>query len=444
MAAENVAVAPVRESATPTKVRYWVIVFAVTLAVITYIDRVAMSTAAPFIKSELHLDARQMGLALSAFAWSYALFEIPSGFLGDWLGPRKVLMRIVLWWSAFTALVGQITSLPFLLTVQFLFGAGEAGCFPNVTKAFCIWLPKGERTRAQGWMWFSARWGGAFTPSLVALLITVVGWRHSFEIFGSLGLIWAFFFYRWFRDNPLENPSLNQAERDLLRENASLGHGHSNVPWKDLVTSPSVLYLCAQYFCLSYGWYFYITWLPTYLREGRHMQFATSAILGGLPLFMGGLGNPVAVFFTKVLMRRNGDIRKTRRIMAYIGFAGASTFVLVSTTMPTGVLAVCCMALASFFNDLTMPGSWATCIDVGGRYAGTLSGSMNMCGNLGGALCPVVIGFILSASHNNWNLAFYVSAAVYAMGIFWWTLIDPSTPFERAAIGVDNCVPPEL
>jgi sugar phosphate permease len=339
-----------------------------------------------------------------------------------------------------------VTSLPFLLTVPFLFGAGEAGCFPNITKAFCVWLPKGERTRAQGIMWLSARWGGAFTPSIVAVMITYVGWRHSFEIFGSLGLIWALFFYRWFRDNPLDNPKLNHAERDLLKENAGMGHGHSNLPWGRLVTTPSVLLLCAQYFCLSYGWYFYITWLPTYLREARHLTLAKSAILGGLPLFMGGLGNPVAVFCTKYLVRQNGDLGKTRRIMAYIGFAGASAFVALSTTMNSAVLAVCCMAAASFFNDLTMPGTWATCIDVGGRYAGTVSGTMNMCGNLGGALCPVAIGFILSLSHNNWNLAFYLSAAVYFMGIFCWMYLDPVTPFVPTLPAAEpgECVSPDF
>jgi nitrate/nitrite transporter NarK len=146
---------------------------------------------------------------------------------------------------------------------------------------------------------------------------------------------------------------------------------------------------------------------------------------------MGGLANPVAVFLTKVLSRRTGNIRKTRRILAILGFAGASAFVLSSTTLPTAVATVLCMSVASFFNDLTMPGSWATCIDVGGRYAGTLSGSMNMCGNLGGALCPIVIGLILEATNKNWNLAFYVSAAVYFMGVFCWLFLDPVTPFDR-------------
>src|SRR5215472_15474493 len=150
----------------PTRVRYWVIVFAVSLAVITYIDRVCISFAAPAIRDELGLTAKELGWVFLIFNWSYALFEIPGGFLGDRIGPRKVLMRIVVWWSFFTAATGWAWSYVSLLVTRFMFGAGEAGCFPNLTKVFTTWLPEGERVRAQGIMWLSARWGGAFTPPL--------------------------------------------------------------------------------------------------------------------------------------------------------------------------------------------------------------------------------------------------------------------------------------
>src|SRR5438876_8616192 len=151
----------------PTRARYWVIVFAITLAIIQYIDRVCISQAAPLISSDLGLSPRQMGLVFSAFTLAYALFEIPCGYLGDRIGPRKVLLRIVLWWSFFTAATGWMRNWASLMATRFLFGAGEAGAFPNLTKAFNRWLPLEERTRAQGIMWMSARLGGAFTPLLV-------------------------------------------------------------------------------------------------------------------------------------------------------------------------------------------------------------------------------------------------------------------------------------
>ena len=223
----------------PTRVRYWVIVFAVTLAIITYIDRVAMSFAATDIRRDLHLTPVQMGWAFGAFGWAYALFEMPGGYLGDWLGPRKVLMRIVLWWSCFTVATGQTWNFISIACTQFMFGAGEAGCFPNLTKAFTTWLPPRERVRAQGFMWLSARWGGAFTPMLVAALMAMVGWRVAFALFGCLGFLWAIVFYSWYRDDPLRNPKLNQAERDLLRESSKMATGHGDVPWGKLLSSPS-------------------------------------------------------------------------------------------------------------------------------------------------------------------------------------------------------------
>ena len=135
--------------ARPTRVRYWVIVFAVTLSVITYIDRVCISQAAPIMSKDLGFSTKQMGWAFSVFFWAYALFEIPSGWLGDRIGARRVLMRVVVWWSFFTAATGWVFNLISLVITRAMFGAGEAGCFPNLTKAFTVWLPKSERARAR-------------------------------------------------------------------------------------------------------------------------------------------------------------------------------------------------------------------------------------------------------------------------------------------------------
>ena len=423
--------APVQER--PTRVRYWVIVFAVTLAVITYIDRVSLSFASLVIRHDLGITQAEMGWAFGAFGLAYSIFEMPGGFLGDWLGPRKVLLRIVLWWSTFTAATGSTFNLASLTVTQFLFGAGEAGCFPNLTKAFTTWLPRREKTRAQGIMWLAARWGGAFTPPLVRLVMQWVGWRNAFRIFGLIGVIWAMIFYRWYRNDPLENPKLNQAERDLLKGSAQLATGHGDVPWGKFLRSRQVWMLCWQYFALSYGWYFYITWLPTYLREARHLELGSTALFGILPLFFGGLGNPFSVVVGGWLARTTGSVKLARKTMSCIGFAGAAGFLVLSTTMRDPLLAVLAIAMASFSNDLVMPGAWSAAMDIGGKYAGTLSGAMNMWGNFAGFVAPVVIGYLLKWTHSNWNLTFYVSAAVYLTGIIFWLLLDPVTPLEANA-----------
>ncbi len=415
----------------PTQARNWVLFFAVTLAIITYIDRVCISQAAPAMRRDLGLTAVEMGWAFAAFTWAYALFEIPGGWMGDRWGARKVLMRIVIWWSFFTAATAWVWNLASLLVTRALFGAGEAGCFPNLTKAFTTWLPARERVRAQGIMWLSARWGGAFTPLLVALILNYLSWRRAFELFGAIGVVWAIFFYRWYRDNPREHPSLNEAEKALLPPPESVIASHEPVPWGRFLRSKTVWLLWAQYMCLSYGWYFYITWLPTYLQEARGTTLTKGALLAGIPLFFGGLGSLFCGYLSSYLEHRTGNVRAVRRWLAGVGFFGASLCLVLSVNIEDPLWAMIAMGLASFANDLVMPPAWGACMDVGGKYVGTLSGSMNMMGNLAGGLGPLAVGYILQATGQNWAVTFYVSAAIYFLGIFCWMFLDPVTPLDK-------------
>lgn len=415
--------------APATRARYGVVVFAITLAVIQYIDRVCISQAAPLISADLRLTDKQMGWVFSAFTLSYALFEIPCGYLGDRIGPRRVLLRIVLWWSFFTAATGWVWNWLSLILTRFLFGAGEAGCFPNLTKAFNRWLPLQERTRAQGVMWMSARWGGAFTPMLVLICLQFVHWRAAFLLFGLLGVVWAVIFYGWYRDNPREHPAVNAAEANLLPE-PEASSDHDQVPWKKLYTSRTVLCLCAQYFALSYSWYFFITWFPTYLMRERGLDMKQSALLAGTPLLLGGFGSLFAGWLSPRLTRRFGSVRWTRCGLGAFGMIAGALLLVLSTKQQNPYLAVAFIALVSFSNDLVMPGSWTACMDVGGRYVGTLAGTMNMMGNLGGFVSPIVIGYVIDRT-GNWNTTFYVTAAVYLVGALFWFVLDPVTPLEK-------------
>jgi ACS family glucarate transporter-like MFS transporter len=254
----------------PTRVRYMVVVFGVLLAAITYVDRVCLFKSAPYIMKDLDLSEKQWGWVLAAFTGAYALFEIPGGWMGDRWGARKVLMRVVIWWSCFTILTGRVFSFAVLVASQLLFGAGEAGAFPNITKAFATWLPTHDRVRAQSILWLSARWGGAFTPIMVVWLLNYLHWRSVFTVFGLVGIVWAVCFFFWYRDNPRDNPSVNEAELALIPP-ASSQIAHGPVPWKKLVTTRSVWLLWAQYMCLGYGW-FYVTWLPKYLSERQRSE----------------------------------------------------------------------------------------------------------------------------------------------------------------------------
>ena len=418
--------------ASPSRTRFGVLYFGVTLAIIQYIDRVCIAQAMPDIRSDLGITGAQyddyVGYVFSAFALAYALFEIPTGWMGDRFGPRKTLTRVVIWWSFFTAATGWMWSVASLVVTRFLFGMGEAGCFPNLTRAFATWLRPEEKARAQGILWLCARWGGAITPILVALVLARVSWRHAFMAFAMLGLVWAIFFYRWFRDDPRDHPRVNAAEWALLAGNPPVAR-HDAVPWKAFLASRTTWLLWAQYFFMSYCWYFYVTWLPTYLRNayGSTLSKYTLALLAGVPLFGGGFGNLISGFLTARLARVTG-LARARQILAGTGFALAGAIFLLPAHLHDPVLIMLAMGFASLFGDLSMPSSWAACMDVGGKFAGTYSGAMNMMGNLGGALAPAAIGHILKLTNRNWAVAFYLFAGAYFLGALCWLFIDPVTP----------------
>src|SRR3954471_2159226 len=359
-----IATDPKSHPPPPSRARHWILVFAAALAIITYIDRVCISQAASDIQRDLGLDDALMGWAFAAFAWAYALFEIPGGWLGDKIGPRKVLMRVVMMWSFFTAATGWAWNLASLLVTRFLFGAGEAGCFPNLAKMFTNWLPCRERSRAVGVMWLSARWGGAFTPLLVVWVFSLMSWRRAFGLFGLVGIVWAIWFYWWYRDNPRDHKSVNAGEFELLHETQGNSAGHARVPWNTFLRSPTVWLLWLQYFCFSYGWYFYITWLPKYLHEARGLDLQKGALLAGLPLFFGGIGSMLCGTFSVRLSQWVGDVTKTRRWLAYVGYCGAAAMLLLSMQIHDPVWAMISMGLAAFSLDLSLPGSWNTCMDV--------------------------------------------------------------------------------
>jgi MFS transporter, ACS family, glucarate transporter len=418
-------------SDTPTRARYAVTAFAVTLAVITYIDRVGIAVAVPLIRDELQLSTVQMGWALSAFGWAYAAFEIPGGWLGDRIGSRRVLMRIVIWWSFFTAATGWVWNASSLIVTRALFGAGEAGAFPNLTRVFTTWLPVQERERAQALLWLATRVSGAFTPLLVANLIAAVSWRRTFEIFGVIGVIWAVLFFRWYRDEPAEHPAVNRAELALLPPARDTAIAHGGVPWRLIFSTPSVWLLSIQYMCLAYGWWFYINWLPTYLRDERGTGLKMGALLAGLPLLLGGLGCLVSAALVPRLTRRFGSVAVARRIIAVTGFVGASVCIFIFTGINDPVRAMLVLGLAGFFNDFVMPAAWAGTMDIGGRYSGTVSGAMNMMGSIAGASSVIVVGYLLAWTAKNWTLTFYISAAIYLIGAVCWLFLDSHTPVER-------------
>ena len=417
-----------------TRVRGRVLGLAFLLAVVTYLDRICISAAAPFIMDDLHLTFTQMSVVFSAFTLSYSLFEIPSGWLGDVKGPRRVLTRIVLWWSAFTMLTGAAQGLRSLVVIRFLFGAGEAGAFPNIARSFSRWFPVRERGRANGVMFLGSRIGGMLSAPIALVLVTRWGWRASFVLFGTLGIVWAAAWYAWYRDRPEERADVSPDELAWIHQDAArplhAGDGDvSRTPWRTLLTSRNLYAICAMYFAFGYGLYFYFTWLPTYLIKVLGFSLMSGGLFAALPFLLAGIADVVGGWLTDYLARTRG-LRVARCHLGFAAFLTCGALVFASTMplAPTGKATLLALALAS--ADLALGACWAAPIDIAPDHAGVITGFMNTLGNLGGMVGPLVVGYAVDR-WGSWNFAFYITAIVYVSGAVAWLAIDPTRRLLR-------------
>ena len=402
----------------PTRTRFKLLRLMFALSIITYIDRVCISTAAPHIREALGLTPTQMGWVFSAFTIAYAVFEIPSGWLGDTLGPRKVLARIVLWWSAFTMATGGVWNYVSLLIARFLFGAGEAGAFPNMSRSLSRWFPLHERGTAHGVIFTGSRLGGAVTPLLVGTMITRAGWRQAFWTFGILGIVWCIFWWKWFRDDPAKHPSVNAEE---LRAIQAGGHERNVRLTRDTLLSPRLLWIGLMYFCYGYCLYFYLTWLPTYLRDGRGFSNYGTNVVHTVILLSAAGASILGGRLTDYLTRRYG-----LRIGRAIGVAAmpiSAIALCVAALTQSATVAAVAMTLAAGAEDLCLSPSWAMCHDIGGDAAGTVTAVMNTYGNIGGALSPLVVGYALDW-WGSWSIPLLIAAGVAVLGGLFTLLVD--------------------
>jgi len=396
-----------------SKVRYSILGLLAFLSMITYLDRAAFPNAQKQIQESLGFtDVSQLALAIAAFNLAYALFEVPTGYLGDVFGPKKTLTRIVLWWSAFTAITG-LAGLSFqgmtfgfwmLVTIRFLFGIGEAGAYPNITRALHNWLPLSERGMAQGIIWTSARIMGGLTPLLWMIFVTKleISWRYVFFFFGLVGVLWCIALNKIFTNNPADNPLVNDAEKDLINlgKKGESESAHSNIPWKKLLLNKNMIFLCAMYFCLNFGWYFNLNYLPAIMGEQFQIKpenWAGAFYKGG-PMLLGAFGCLIGGYATDWFVRKGNSRTWSRRIPALFGniscaFCYFSALWFLQEKDAFGF--ALSIAFAGFCNDLTMGATWATCQDIGRNHAAIVSGFMNMIGNLVGFVVNILTGKIL-------------------------------------------------
>ena len=420
--------------ASASRVRYVVLFVICLLAVISYVDRTCIAVSGPFLAADLGLSSVQMGFVYGAFILSYGLFAVPGGLLGDKFGGRKVITGLVLLFSLFTALTGVVHALWSLVLVRFLFGAAESSVGPTSSKVIARWLPPGKWGLAQGTMWMSGRIGGAFAPGLVVAVAPLLGWRGGFWFFATVGCVWAAFFWLWFRDSPEDKSGVSDEELRVIRGTETRphsSHSYVRIPWSNLLRSRNIWTICGMYFCFSYGWHFYMTWFPTYMKA-RGFSNAQMGLLGGLPFFFGAFGCVAGGLLTDYVVKTTGSL-KNRRYIGSAGFLLMALCMFLVARMENAMACVLTISMASFFGDLTLSSCWAVCMDVGHEYAGTITGLMSTCGNIGGFLFPVVSGFLVQYT-GSWRLPIIVSGTIFLIGSMLWLKIDSSQPVMSAEL----------
>jgi MFS transporter, ACS family, glucarate transporter len=404
--------------------RYRVAILLYFLILITYLDRVTISLVGVRMKTAFHLTNSQFGYALGAFALAYALFEIPSALMGDRLGQRKVFLRIVIWWSFFTALTGVVTGFTSLIAVRFLFGMGEAGAYPNSTGTVSRWFPKSETSRGISWFSMGSHSGAALAPLIVVPIAAAFGWRAPFFVNAALGLVWVLFCYVWFRNQPSEMKNISQQEKEFIEANRRFVSHNVPFPWKQAFTKTLLWLLVLSYLCGQWANYFFVAWMPNYLQEGKHfteqeMKMTTTwlFIFGIIAAFLAG-------FFSDWLIRRIG-LRFSRRIIAMSCYSIVAILVCLSAENSNHLTVSLCLISAHFFLPFTVITSFSACVDIGGEHACTIAGIMNFFGQSGAFLMSIFFGRIVDLTHS-FDAPQFVMVGVLLSGAILWIGIDVS------------------
>jgi len=401
------------------------------LALIVLFDRILISVAKDPISSDLSLNDKQMGWILSIFALGYALFQTPSGYLADKFGARKILTIVVSLWSLFTALTGAVYNFITLLIVRFVFGAGEAGAFPSMARAIYSWIPLNERGIVNGINFSGGRIGAAIALPVVAWLIELTSWRASFLILGVIGIVWAVIWHFWFRDSPSDHPGMSIDELKYIQNNiqeSSSAAETKNISFSKMFRSKSVWLLMGQYFSSNFTFFFCLTWLFPHLKIKYNLDAIEAGFYSSAPLIFGAIGNWVSGFLVDFIYKKN-HWSLSRKIPAIIGFSLATIGIISSIYMKEVSGAVIFISMAVFGADMTLSPSWSACVDIGKEHSGTVSGTMNMAGNLGSFFTALAFPYMMAFTGSSLPF-FFLAAALNLLAIPMWLAVKPQKPLK--------------
>jgi sugar phosphate permease len=379
---------------------------------ITYVDRVNIATAGPLLQGELGLSNRDLGIAISAFAYPYAFFQIVGGSVSDRFGPRLTLIVCGSIWSLATIATGWIGGFASLVAARLLLGTGEGCAFPAATRALSAWMSKTQRGWAQGIAHSFARLGNALTPPLIAVLIGLGSWRTSFLVVGAASFLWVLLWAYYFRDDPRDHKHVTTDELTMLPEIGS-GAVRTSVPWRRLLVR--MLPVTLTDFC--YGWtlWVYISWMPSFFLHEYKLDLKNAAFFASAVLLAGVVGDTIGGVLSDFVLKRTGNLALSRVGVIVLGFVGAFACTVPIFYANDLYVVAACLGGAFFFAELIVAPIWAVPMDITPEYSGTASGFMNLGFGIAGMISPVVFGWITDAT-GRWDLPFLASLGLLLVG----------------------------
>jgi MFS family permease len=392
-----------------------------------YIDRVNISTAAPLMKADLHLTNTELGLAFSAFAYPYAIFQLIGGWLADRFGPRATLGVSALVVCITTALTGAVGGLESLFAIRLVLGFGEGSAFPTATRAMSTWMPTATWGFAQGVTHSASRIGNAVTPPLIAWLIAVISWRGSFVVLGSASLIWMGLWVWFFRDDPSVHQRMTAAELAELPVARPNAHAmRAKVPWRRLARR--MLPVTAVDFC--YGWtlWMFLSWIPSFFFQHFHLDLKHSALFSSGVFLSGVIGDTLGGVVSDQILKITGNLRTARCLVIAGGLFGGFLFMIPVVISHDLMMVALCLSAAFFCTEMVVAPIWAVPMDIAPHFAGSASGMMNFGFGVAGIISPFVFGYAIDVTHS-WTVPFIGSIALLLIGSILALRLKPDTQF---------------
>ena len=442
----------------PTHTRFIVLAGLCAAAALSYVSRNAIGVAESTVRADLGLTKEQSGWLMSAFFISYSVCQIPGAWVGQRFGARRALPAFAIVWSiatAATALGGFVN----VLAMRVVKGVSQAGLFPICTGVVAKWFPKTGQAFATGALGSFMSVGGAVGAALTGWLVVEIGWRWMFVLYSLPGLLWAAWFWGWFRETPSDHGAVNAAERELIESARPLtpalspdgGEGDEAAeppitragdckspapptPWLQLLTSPAMWCICGQQFFRAAGYMFFTSWFATYLQEARGVTILKSGFLTMLPLLAVVVGSLAGGVISDAVLKRTGSRRLARRGVAIISLGLCAVFTLSAYFFADALAAVLIISAGSFFAAVAGPCSYTITIDMGGEHVPTVNSVMNMTGNFGAMLFPLAVPLLLG-KEQNWNIVLLTFGALYlGSALCWWLLKPDGSVFEQALV----------